>query len=33
MTYLTPDGQPARLGVGPSYVNIVSKSAQVAVEG
>ena len=31
MTYLTPDGQPARLGVGPSYVNIVSNSAQVTV--
>ena len=25
------DGQPARLGVGPSYVNIVSNSVQVAV--
>ena len=32
MTYLTPDGQPAKLGVGPSYVNLVSKSAQVTVE-
>ena len=32
MTYLTPDGQPARLGGGPSYVNIVSNSAQVTVE-
>ena len=32
MTYLTPDGQPVRLGVGPSYVNIVSNSAQVTVE-
>ena len=32
MTYLTPDGQPAKLGVGPSYVNIVSNSAQVTVE-
>ena len=32
MTYLTPDGQPAELGVGASYVNLVSGSAQVAVE-
>lgn len=32
MTYLTPEGEPARLGVGPSYVNLVSQSAQVAVE-
>ena len=32
MTYLTPDGQPVELGVGPTYVNIVGKSAQVTVE-
>ena len=32
MTHLTPEGEPARLGVGPSYVNLVSQSAQVAVE-
>ena len=32
MTYLTSDGQPAKLGVGPSYINIVSNSAQVTVE-
>ena len=32
ITYLTPDGQPVQLGVGPSYVNLVSNSAQVSVE-
>ncbi len=32
MTYLDAGGNPVKLGVGPSYVNILSKSAQVTVE-
>ena len=33
LTYLEADGQPAKLGVGPSYVNIVSTSAPVKISG
>lgn len=31
LSYDTQDGQPARLGVGPSYVNLVGQSAAVRV--
>ena len=32
MTYTTADGEPLTLGVGPSYINVVSKSAEVTVQ-
>ncbi len=32
LTYTTADGKPLSLGVGKSYVNIVSKSAEVTLE-
>ena len=31
LTYYTADGQPLKLGVGKSYVNLVSKSTPVEV--
>ena len=31
MTYLDAAGNPLRLGVGPSYINIVGRSATVTV--
>ena len=33
LSYLDANGQPVKLGVGPSYVNIVSTSAPVTVSG
>ena len=33
MTYTTEDGQPLKLGVGHSYVNVVGASAKVTFEG
>lgn len=32
MTYFTADGQPLKLGVGTTYVNIVGSSAEVTVK-
>ena len=32
LTLTHADGEPLTLGVGPSYINVVSKSAEVTVQ-